>query len=411
MENKRRVMLFTMTLIISLGLMLSVDSFLMSASAQKKPVKIGLLLPLSPPGDAAAGKRIRRGAELAAKFVNEEWGGVLGGRPIQLAIEDDAGTPAEGVAGFRKLVQKEGVVVVTGLYHSSVAMAVTTISKDLGVPMFSTGASSPKITETMFPTVFSIMSSTPVGAEFRLNWIKAMGWKRIAIIAEDTDYGTGYVDWLKKLGEPMGFEIKSIVFPRTTNDLTPALLETKAWKPDIVLNWGTGAGAYLMTKQAYDVGLFPDVPMAGAYEWPLKPEAWEAMGEKGKGIIFLSLYHPGMKMSYLGDWFLPKYREMYKEDPDFYVLNCYGEILVIAQAINMAHSDSPKDLTEALRKGIFVDWQGIIKFKEEPGYKWHQVNPNYVMLQMTEPNQPLDKVLMIWPPELGGTGKIVKVTK
>src|SRR2546422_7027370 len=67
----------------------------------QKPVKIGVLTPLSPPGDASAGQFIVRGAKMAADDVNAR-GGVLGGRKIELVTEDDSGTPEKGVAGFRK---------------------------------------------------------------------------------------------------------------------------------------------------------------------------------------------------------------------------------------------------------------------------------------------------------------------
>src|ERR1051326_7493695 len=70
------------------------------------PVKIGVLTPLSPPGDASAGQFIVRGARMAADDVNAR-GGVLGNRKIELVIEDDAGTPEKGVSGFRKLATQD----------------------------------------------------------------------------------------------------------------------------------------------------------------------------------------------------------------------------------------------------------------------------------------------------------------
>jgi branched-chain amino acid transport system substrate-binding protein len=72
------------------------------------PVKIGVLTPLSPPGDAAAGQFIVRGAKMAADEINGP-GGVLGGRKIELVIEDDSGTPEKGVAGLRKLASQDKV--------------------------------------------------------------------------------------------------------------------------------------------------------------------------------------------------------------------------------------------------------------------------------------------------------------
>ena len=60
---------------------------LTSPALAQKPVKIGVLTPLSPPGDAAAGQFIARGAKMGADDVNAR-GGVLGGRKIELVIEE-----------------------------------------------------------------------------------------------------------------------------------------------------------------------------------------------------------------------------------------------------------------------------------------------------------------------------------
>src|SRR3989441_9203300 len=83
-----------------------------SAWAQK-PVKIGVLTPLSPPGDAIAGQFIARGAKMAAEDLNAR-GGVLGGRKIEMVVEDDGGTPEKGVAGLRKLASQDQAVAVLG---------------------------------------------------------------------------------------------------------------------------------------------------------------------------------------------------------------------------------------------------------------------------------------------------------
>src|SRR5262249_61254073 len=73
-------------------------SALAAPSFAQAPIKIGVLTPLSPPGDAGAGQLIVRGAKMGAEEVNAQ-GGILGGRKIELVIEGDAGTPAKGVAG------------------------------------------------------------------------------------------------------------------------------------------------------------------------------------------------------------------------------------------------------------------------------------------------------------------------
>jgi branched-chain amino acid transport system substrate-binding protein len=377
-------------------------------AADKESVKIGVLTPLSLPGDPAGGKRIVWASELAVKYINEEMGGVLGGRPVELIVEDDAGTPSEGVSGYRKLVQKDKVVAVVGQYHSSVCIAVTEASKSLGVPVFATGASSTKITETNYPTIFSIMPSTPGRAKSWVDFVKNGGMKRVAYMGEDSDYGTNFEMWVKKYASEEGLEVKSIIFPRTSTDLTPALLEMQAWKPDFLINVGVGAGAYLLVKQAYDIGLFPKVPMLASYEWPTLPEFWDAVGDKGKYILYEAYYSPSIPMSRLGKWMISKYREKHKEEPSYYPVNAFGEILVVAQALNLAQSDKPKDLIKSLVDWAFIDSYGVVDFKEPAGYEWHLASPPILILQQTEVRQEPKDSKLIWPAGFGGDGKFVR---
>src|SRR5436189_5563967 len=114
MNGRGRIALLTTLLIAGLT----------APALAQKPVKIGVLTPLSPPGDAGAGQFIVRGAKMGAEDVNAR-GGVLGGRKIELVVEDDSGTPEKGLAGLRKLATQDGVVAVMGQFHSSVNLAVS----------------------------------------------------------------------------------------------------------------------------------------------------------------------------------------------------------------------------------------------------------------------------------------------
>lgn len=379
---------------------------LLAQPSGKNPVMIGVLTPLSPPGDVAGGKRIVWAAELAIKYINEETGGILGGRPVALAVADDAGTPAEGIAGFRRLVQKDGVVAIVGQLHSSVCLAVTHISKELGVPIFATSASSPKITETNYPTVFSVVSLSPSRSKFYIDFAKKMGWKRVAVMGEDTDYGTGFAEWIKKYGEEAGMEVSTTIYPRTITDLTPALLKIKSWKADILVNVAAGTSSYLMVNQAYDIGFFPSIPMLTTYEFPTRPEFWDAVGHKGKYILYTAYYKPGMPITRPAEWMVSRYKQLHGEPPTAYELNAFGEILIVAQALNMARSDDPGAVTKALSTGTFTDWSGSVKFEDLPGMNWHNVSPPILILQQTEVRQNFTDSKLVWPSKFGGDGKI-----
>src|SRR5438445_482286 len=207
----------------------------------QKPVKIGVLTPLSPPGDASAGQFIVRGAKMAADDVNAR-GGVLGGRKIELVTEDDSGTPEKGVAGFRKLATLDQVVAVIGQFHSSVMGAVQELAEQFKIPVFATQASARSLTEKHLTYTFRTHVIDPDRVSLWNRWIKQHDFKRVALIAENTDYGVGLVEETKRLFKSMDVQadLKTVIFDRAVVDLTPQLLEIKNWKPDLVLNGGDG---------------------------------------------------------------------------------------------------------------------------------------------------------------------------
>ena len=253
--TRRLVLSLLLTPLIAVALLVA---GLTAPALAQRPVKIGVLTPLSPPGDAGAGQLIVRGAKMAMDDINAR-GGVLGGRKIELVIEDDSGTPEKGSSAFRKLATQDQAAAVIGQFHSSVMAAVQILAEQYQVPVFSTQASARGITEKHLNYTFRTHVIDPDRCQLWTRWVKERGFKRAALIAENTDYGVGLVEETKKAFASMlpGAELRTIIFDRAVVDLTPQLLDIKNWKPDVILNGGVGTPVYLMIKQAYDVGLYP----------------------------------------------------------------------------------------------------------------------------------------------------------
>lgn len=359
------------------------------APAEEEPVVIGVLTPLSPPGDVAAGQLVRRGAELAAQYVNEQMGGVLGGRPVELAIEDDQGTPEAGVAGYRRLATQLGAVGVIGQFHSSVNLAVNEVAKEIGVPVFSTQASNQDITAKGYDIAFRTHAIDPVRAESWLSFIQGQGFKKVAIVSEDTDYGIGLVDEMETRVTDQGLDIElnSVVFSRGTPDVTPQLLQIKDWGPDLVINIGVGEGAHLILNQANTIDLFPEVPMLASYDWPIRPEYWELHPENGNDLYYISYFHPQQDLSPLGEWFTDAYEEKYGEPPVYTAYSAFGGIAIIAQALDQAGTADSDALIAALETGEFENWTGTATFPQAEGPLWHQWTPPLLILHYTEAQQ------------------------
>ncbi|MBA2450753.1 MAG: ABC transporter substrate-binding protein, partial [Chloroflexi bacterium] len=362
---------------------------------------------LSPPGDAAAGQLIVRGAELGAEYVNMRMGGIIAPScalpgPIELVRADDRGTPEQGIAGFRKLAQDDRVAGVVGQFHSSVSLAIQPIADQLQVPWISTQSSSADITKNRKAYTFQTHVITTDRSLAVTDFIKANNFRKVAIVAENTDYGTGNAESLKQaMAGASGVELRDWIFDRTTPDISPLLLQVKSFGPDLIYNVGVGAPVYTMIKQAYDTGLMPQIAMLVSYDLPIRPEFWQNTGDQGRGMLFVAYSHPRQQLSDAGRWMQSEYERRFNEPALYSTLAAFGNVLQMAQAINQACSIEGPSLVRVLETGSFTTWnQSGVNFPPAEGEDYHRVKQPLLMVQYTESNQEFGQATIVYPPNL-----------
>jgi branched-chain amino acid transport system substrate-binding protein len=362
-----------------------------TAQAQgQPPVVVGLAIPLSPPGDPTGGQLIRRGAELGVEYVNSEMKGFLGGRQIQISVQDSQGRPEAGVAAYRKLVTEDKAIGVTGFFHSSVNLAVNEVAKEMGVPTLATQASAADITAKHYDIAFRTHAIDPLRAAAWLELVKQRGFKKVSIIAETTDYGIGLIGETQKQVKAgkLPVELQSVTFDRAVTDLTPQLLQVKAFKPDFIINIGVGQLLDLIIDQAETIGLLPQTPMIVSYDAPVRPQFWQLHAKNGSGIYFIAYFSPKQKLSDAGAWLAKKYEEKYKEPAVYSSLQGFMDVLIFAQAAELAKTTEPKALIKALETGSFKGWtEAPVTFPRADGVFFHNWSPPMLILQYTQPNQ------------------------
>jgi branched-chain amino acid transport system substrate-binding protein len=358
------------------------------AGADEPPIVIGMELGLSPPADPGIGQLCRRGAEIGVEYVNDVMGGLLG-RKIQISVVDTQAKNEAGVAAYRRLVTEEKAVAVAGFGYSSENIAVNEVAKELGVPTLSSQAGAADITAKHYDVAFRTHAVDPLRAEAWLGWIKQMNYKKVSILAVTTDYGIGLISETENQNKAknLGLEIQSLTYDQTVNDLTPQLLQVKAFKPDVIINIGIGQMLDLMVDQAATLGLVPDTPMLISYDAPVRPQWWQLHPKDG-GVYFIAYYSPQQKLSDIGTWYAKRYQEKFKDLPVYSDLNCFGDIAIIAQAIAQAKSTEPKPLIAVLETGKFMGWaSGDVTFPRADGVFWHNWSPPMQILHYTKPNQ------------------------
>jgi branched-chain amino acid transport system substrate-binding protein len=372
------------------GLLATIAAMLTTASVAtaQEPIVFGVITPLSPPGETSLGQQVKRGSEIAVEYLNEK-GGVLG-RKVVLSIQDSSGKNEAGVAAYRRLVTNEKAVAVFGFIHSGVNIAVNEVAKEMGVPTMGTQTGAGDVTAKHYDIAFRTHAVDPPRAATWLGWAKKNGFKRMSLVAETTDYGIGLAKATEALNKSMnlGLELQTIMFDRTTTDLLPQLLQVKAFKPDAIINIGVGQPLDLMITQATTVGLLPTVPMVTSYDAPGRPQHWDLHKEQGVGVHFIAFYTQKSKLSDLGEMLVKRYQEKYKEPPIYSALNGFANVVVFAQAIEMAKTTESKALIKALETGSFKGWSSVpVTFPQAEGALWHNWSPPLMILKYTKANQ------------------------
>ena len=365
-----------------------ISAFAPAIAVAQDPIVFGAIVPLSPPGETALGQLVKRGAEIGVDYLNEK-GGVLG-RKVTLSVQDSAGKNEQGVAAYRRLVSQEKAVAVFGFVHSGVNIAVNEVAKEMGVPTMGTQTGAGDVTAKKYDIAFRTHAVDPPRAATWLGWIKKNNFKRVAILAETTDYGIGLANETEKQNKEknLGLEVLKIMFDRTSTDLLPQLLQIKAFKADAIVNIGVGQPLELMVDQAYTAGVMPDAKMVTSYDAPARPQFWQLHGDKAVGVSFIGFYSPKSELSEPGKWFAKKYQEKYSEPPVYGALNGFGNALIFGQAIEKAKSTDGKALIKALEEGSFTGWSSVpVTFPKADGVLWHNWSPPLMVLTYTKKDQ------------------------
>lgn len=370
------------------------------------PVRIGVITPLTPPGDPTAGELVVRGACLGAEYVREH-GGVRGGRQIELVLYDDQATAAaEGMARsaaaqMTKLALVDEVVAAVGQWHLRTTPWVVDVATRYGVPIFIENGHSHITAQkrrNVFRSYFTIADRVPV----MLDFAASQGMRRIGLLAADTVFGQMMADTLVDYGTTRhGMDFLRFDFPQDdTTDFTPELKGIRDFWPNLFINGGVVTSNYRIIQQATEVGILPGTPMMVTFGFPLRSEDfWRLCGAAGVRTMWPAMrYRPSWEgITEIGRWFIDRYTDRYGSFPPDTALTHFTDVTIVAAALDVARSDRREDLLDALEATEFETWRGRIRFDRGPAH-WHHAAPELALLQYQELGQSFDDSAIIHPP-------------
>jgi branched-chain amino acid transport system substrate-binding protein len=353
-----------MRLAIALAAAVAVAAF-SGAALAAATVKIGLVLPLS--GNAAsAGNAARAAVELGAEIVNSPHPGLqglplaegkglpnLGGAKIELVVADHQGDPSVGQQQTLRLITQEKVAAMLGAYQSNVSFTATAVAERYGIPFVVGDSVAANITGRGYKWVFRV---TPVASDFANNYMlfladmKEAGRKvdSIAIVNENTDYGTSVADTTQKAAKAHGFAVAAqIPYSAKSTDVSAQVLQLKEKNPDAVIFISYTADSILYMKTMKDLDYLPAM-IIGDDSGFSDPSFIPAVADIAQGVMNRSAWDIGKPGSVTY-----KINELYKAKTGRDLDDTSGRdmqaFFVLADAINRAGSTDPAKIQAALQ--------------------------------------------------------------
>ncbi len=334
-----------------------------------EPIKIGVDGPFTG-GSSSMGVSMRDGVRLATAEINKA-GGILG-RKIELIERDDEAKNERGVQIAQELINKEKVVALVGYINTGVALASERFFQDAKIPVMNNVATGSIVTHQfddqpdnyIFRNAAHDSIQAPMVVE---EAITRRGFKKVAILADSTNYGQlGRAD-LEKALELKGIKPVAVEkFNIKDVDMTAQLLKAKEAGAEAVLTYGIGPELAQIANGMTKLGW--KVPMVGS--WTLSMANFiDNAGPGGEGARMPQTFiqeptTPKRKAfiaSYLKE-FKPKNNRI---DSPVSAAQGYDSVYLLAAAIKQAGStDGPKvkDALENLKAPV----DGVVTTYNKP---------------------------------------------
>ena len=336
---------------------------LIAGTALAATVKVGLMAPITGSW-ASEGQEMQQIVELLAEEINAAGGG--NGQKIEIITEDDGGDPRTAALAAQRL-STQGIVAVIGTYGSAVTEASQGIYDEAGIIQIANGSTAIRLTTKGLKRFLRTCPRDDEQGLVAYKALKSGGYKRIAILHDNSSYAKGLADEAKAL---LDKDRANIVFydaltPKE-NDYSAILTKMKAANPDVVFFTGYYPEAGLLRRQMMEMNW--KVPMLGG-DATNNPALIEIAGkEAAAGFMLLSPPVPQDLNSPEAKAFMTAYKKKYKAEPGSVWAVLAGDGLrVVVEAIKATGSTDPSALVAYLKDKMdkFPGLTGEIAFDEK----------------------------------------------
>jgi branched-chain amino acid transport system substrate-binding protein len=347
--NKKLAVVAAVAALGSAGLGLATQ-----ASAQDK-LKIGVLTTLSGP-PAALGVQQRNGFQLALKAL----GGKLGGREVELIVQDDELKPDVAVGKAKAFVERDKVDFVVGPVFSNILIAMMKPVTDGGAILISPNAGTSNFAgKDCNPNFFVTSYQNDQNHEVLGKYAQDKGLKKVFIMAPNYQAGKDSLAGFKRYFK--GDVVDEVYVPLNQLDYSAELSKIAAAAPEAIFVFLPGGMGVNFVKQFRQAGLADKITFLSAFtvdESTLPAQQDAALGFFGGANWAPNLDNPQNKE------FVAAYEKEYNAVPGSYAFQAYDAALLIDSALKATggKTDNKDALRAALMKADFKSLRGKFKY-------------------------------------------------
>jgi len=346
-----------------------VSAMLVGNAMAEDTIKIGVTGPFTG-GSSSMGVSMRDGVRLATKEINEA-GGIFG-RKIQLVERDDEAQNARGVAIAQELVNNEKIIADVGFINTGVALAAQRIYQDAKIPVFNNVATGTVITKQFDKEPNNYIFRNAARDEIQAPMIvkeaiEKRGFKKVAILADSTNYGElGKTDLIKALADKGITPVAVEKFNIKDVDMTSQLLKAKEAGAEVILTYAIGPELAQIANGMAKLGW--KKPMIGS--WTLSMANFiDTAGKNGEGArmpqTFIQEGNTQKRKAFIDSYlktFKPKNGRI---DSPVSAAQGYDSVYLLAAAIRQAGSTDGERIRDAL-ENLNTKVEGIVTVYDKP---------------------------------------------
>jgi len=325
-----------------------------SAGAQDK-LKIGVIATLSGP-PAVLGQQLRNGFQLAVKDL----GGKLGGREVEIIVQDDELKPDIAVTKVKALIERDKVDFVVGPIFSNVLQAIFKPVTDAGIVLISPNAGTSNFAgKECNPNFFVTSYQNDQAFGVAGKYAQDAGLKKVFLIAPNYQAGRDALAGFKSFYK--GAIADEIFVPLGQLDYSAELSKIATAKPDAIYVFLPGGMGINFVKQFRQAGLADKLVFLSAFT--VDESTLPAQKEAALGFFAGANWAPNLDTPQ-NKKFVAGYEKEFGAVPATYAFQSYDAALLIDGALKLTKgSTADKNaLRAALKKANFTSLRGGFKF-------------------------------------------------